>query len=204
MTTAMPPRTTRNRTACAPAFMVTLAVVCVLVVAHGALAFEFGGSPIISYGQRFKIFSLSASTFCRADCAQTECAVLCDVDVANMDQATYFALGGSCGRVVSSNLTMNSLYIFNGDSCESRSGSIQNPHQFRCDRPQCGVDAQRFNFHNVMPPSDGWLRGNDSVICMREAGLAPPNNWCIGQGWPGSLLCMFPACYPGFKFVIDE
>nr|UDO48029.1 hypothetical protein [Pandoravirus massiliensis] len=183
--------------------MAVLAV-CALVVAHSALAFEFGGSPIISYGQRFKIFGLSAGAFCRVDCAQMECVVFCDVDVSNREQATYFAMGGSCGRVVSSNLTMNSLYIFNGDSCESRYGSIENPHQFRCDRAQCGVDARRFNFYNVMPPSDGWLRGNDSIICMREAGLAPPNNWCSGLGWPGSMLCMSQGCYPGFKFVIDE
>lgn len=200
----MLPMATRNRAAYAPALAAVLAV-CVLVVAHSALAVDFGGSPIISYGQRFKIFGLSAGAFCRVDCAQMNCVVFCDVDASNIEQATYFALGGSCGRVVSSNLTMNSLYIFNGDSCESRPGSIENPHPFRCDRAQCATDSRRFNFYNVLPPSDGWLRGNDTVICMREAGLAPPNNWCSGLASPGgSLLCMFQGCYPGFKFVIDE
>ncbi|AVK74904.1 hypothetical protein pqer_cds_482 [Pandoravirus quercus] len=195
--------TVSRRAACVFTVAAVLAV-CALMAAHQTLAVEFGGSPIISYGQRFKIFSVNVDRFCRTDCALKDCAVFCDVHVANMTQATYFVLGGSCGRVVPSNLTLASLYAFNSDSCASRLGSIENPNGFRCDRPQCGPTADRFNVLNDLPPSDGWLRGNDTIIHMREALSTSADNWCTALAPPGGLWCGLPAPHGGFKFVIDE
>ncbi|AGO82649.1 hypothetical protein pdul_cds_542 [Pandoravirus dulcis] len=194
---------TPHRTACTVGLAVTLAV-CALMAAHGTLAVEFGGSPIISYGQRFKIFSVALDLFCRTDCAQKDCAVFCDVHVSNATQATYFVLGGSCGRVVPSNLTMASLYAFDGGSCASGMGSISNPNGFRCANPQCGPTAARFNIINDLPPSDGWLRGNDTIIHMRDALSDSTSNWCTALAPPGGLWCGLWAPYGGFKFVIDE
>lgn len=191
-----------HRTACTAGLAVALTV-CALMAAHGALAVEFGGSPFISYGQRFKIFSVVLNLFCRTDCAQKDCAVFCDVHASNATQATYFVLGGSCGRVVPSDLTLASLYAFNGGSCATGVGSTDNPNDFRCDRPQCGPTAERFNLLNDPPPSDGWLRGNDTVIHMREALSTSELNWCAPLPPPYGLWCHNLAPYGGLKFVVD-
>ncbi|AGO84288.1 hypothetical protein psal_cds_497 [Pandoravirus salinus] len=175
-------------------------VACALLAAHGATGTNFGGSPIISYGQRFKIYSVSDDAFCRTDCAQRECIVFCDVAVSNATQATYFVLGGSCGRVVTSSLTRSSLYVFNGDSCASTPWSLHNPYNFRCNRPQCAPDAQRYNVMNVQPASDGWLRGNDTIIHMREAPEGGEALWCDGVN--GNMWCLFTGSSYGFKFVV--
>ncbi|AJF97860.1 hypothetical protein TW95_gp1126 [Pandoravirus inopinatum] len=191
---AMPRRT-------APIFVAVLAA-CALLAVRGALALDT--DPIISYGQRFKIYAMSTAAFCRTDCAQLDCAVLCDVSEANITQATYFVLGGSCGRVVPSNLTLASLYAFDGGSCASAMGSIENPTQFRCKYPQCGPDAPRFNILNEVAPSDGWLRGNSTTVYIRQPSVDPVHNWCTAL-WPsGNFWCAFSGPQPGFKFVLVD
>ncbi|BCU03864.1 hypothetical protein [Pandoravirus japonicus] len=181
-----------------------LAVCVLMMAARGVLGVEFGGSPIISYGQRFKIFSVILDRLCRTDCAQKDCAVFCDVHASNISQATYFVLGGSCGRVVPSDLTLASLYAFDGGSCASQMGSIDNLNTFRCKHPQCGPTANRFNIVNHLPPSDGWLRGNDTLIYMRDALYQPTSGWCTAYPPPGGISCTQSSNYGGFKFVIDE
>nr|UMO80425.1 hypothetical protein [Pandoravirus aubagnensis] len=188
------------RRAVCPSTLATVLVVCVLMAAHNALALD--ADPIISYGQRFKIYSMSPAAFCRADCAQYDCAVFCDVSEANIAQATYFVLGGSCGRVVSSNLTLASLYVFNGGSCASAQGSIENPYQFRCKYAQCGPYTERFNILNDVASSDGWLRGNSTTVYIRQPWVDPVYNWCTAL-WPsGAFSCAFGGPQPGFKFVL--
>jgi hypothetical protein len=180
---------------------------CLLAAAaHQATATNFGGSPIVSYGQRFRLYSAYVDAFCRPDCTITGCLVTCDVSVANMAQAPYFAMGGSCGRVMSSQITLASLIEFaGGKSCETTmpppTGSLAN---FRCNKPICASTAERLNIFNAVEPAGGWLRGNDSIIYIREQKADPDNSWCLGNPSPLGMACIYQfSTIAGFKFVVD-
>lgn len=179
-------------------------VLCALLAPQGVESADFGGSPIISYGQRFRIYSVYQDAFCTTNCTQMDCGMSCGIPVANIAQATYFVMGGSCGRAVSSNLTMASLYEFNGGSCATGPVTIENLFSFRCNKPQCDPATERFNILNVDAAADGWLRGNDSAIYIREQKGNPENDWCAGQSAPLGMWCSyaFSTIYT-FKFVVD-
>jgi len=149
-----------------------------LMAAMAATALPFSGSPVINYGQRFYIYSLAWSSYCKAD---SNNGFRCDVGQPTTSGATKFFIGSGCGPIPSSALIGATLQI--DDPIAPFYCYMFPPNVTATMNVWCSLIDNRgpmFQFSNVNATVDGWLHGGVTTVRIRTW-LNGANGWCSAQ-----------------------